>query len=92
MPMKRRGLTSLSEITDSLDRSRFGSPDLSTQLSLAFRVEQGSISARKEGDTLFLRCRDKMASCALRGMEGEILAWLRKRGHHELRRVQWSAG
>ena len=88
--MSKRGLRSLSEITSAMDRKQLPPCDLTGQLSAAFRLGEGRLSARKSGDVLVLSSPDKTVRYALEGMEGQILSFLASKGHAELRRVVWS--
>jgi hypothetical protein len=43
------------------------------------------------GDTAHMVSADKTVRFALKGLDREVLSWLREHGHAEIRRISWPA-
>jgi hypothetical protein len=60
-------------------------------IHVAFHLEEDTLKTRRKNDVLILSTEDRAVRFALTGMEGEILGWLHRNGHEDIRRVAWSA-
>lgn len=60
-------------------------------LHVAFHLDEDALKTRRRNDVLLLSTEDRAVRFALTGMEAEILGWLHRNGHEDIRRVAWSA-
>lgn len=88
--MARSRLRSLGELARSL-RGSLPVPDPAPGLQSAFRLPPGSLMVFLRGDTAHMVSADKTVRFALKGLDREVLSWLREHGHAEIRRISWPA-
>ena len=87
---RTHGLTPLAEVADRC-RKKYATGKTLGGLHVAFHLQEDALRARQKNDVLVLFTEDKAVRFALTGMEGEILGWLHRNGHDDIRRVAWSA-
>jgi len=88
--MAAKSFRSLYDVSAAL-RGRLPAGDLSSAFQAAFHLQPGAVEARRRGDALELKPRDKTIQFALAGLEPQILSWLEQRGVDGVGRVTWSA-
>ena len=87
---RTHGLTPLADVADRC-RKKVAAGKTLGGLYVAFHLQEDALRARQRNDVLVLYTEDKAVRFALTGMEGEILGWLHRNGHDDIRRVAWSA-
>jgi hypothetical protein len=87
---RTHGLAPLAEVADRC-RKKVATGRSLGGLHVAFHLREDALRTRRKNDVLVLYTEDKAVRFALTGMEGEILGWLHRNGHDDIRRVAWSA-
>lgn len=87
---RTQGLKPLAEVAERC-RKHCAAGDAVGGIHAAFHLHEDDLKARLKNDVLLLSTEDRSVRFALTGMEGEILGWLHRNGHEDIRRVAWSA-